>query len=157
MRKLIAAVTVLATLAFTASSLAVVPRGNLHFAGFTSAPPIAGFKDPMSFSVASNARSVTGFKFGTLGCFGFGGEPPKRNPYAFPTNTAKLAAIPIKGGAFSATQEIKVGPVPTTATVTGKFRRRSGKFTASGAITISQDFQGETCGPATMTYTATSK
>lgn len=158
MRKLVAVPITLATLVVVTTALAVVPSGGSRFKGTTSAPAIGHFKDPVSFKIASNGKKITGFKFGTLGCFGSGGPPPKKNPYAQPFNTGKVTSIAVdaKGG-FSTTVEIKVGQVPTTTIVFGKFGKKHGKVTASGAITISQSFQGQTCGPSTISFKATAK
>lgn len=158
MRRLTVIPFALATFALAATALAAVPSGGSRFKGTTSAPAIGHFKDPVSFKVASNAKKITGFKFGTLGCFGSGGPPPKKNPYTQPFNTGKVASIAIDAkGSFSANVAIKVGQVPTTTTVIGKFGKKHGKVTASGVITISQSFQGHTCGPSTMKFKATAK
>jgi hypothetical protein len=158
MRKLIAVPTVLTILILAPASFALLPSGGSRFKGTTSAAKIGRFKDPVSFKVGSDASTISKFKFGTLGCFGSGGPPPTKNPYTRPFNTAKMPTISIDSkGQFSGTAQLTIGQVPTTSKVTGKFRKKSGKMRASGKITVSQTFQGQSCGPATMSYSASAK
>jgi len=77
----ILAALIAASLLVVASAAAAKPKRNARFSGFISAPPIVGFKAPVTFKVASNGLSLSNFTFGSFGCFGAGGFRPGVNPY----------------------------------------------------------------------------
>src|SRR5690348_13518764 len=102
MRRLLAAVTLIACLALAASALAVLPKGGKTYKGTTSAPKVGKFKDPVSFQTVAGGHLVQGFKVGFLGCQGFGGPPPATNPYTQPDNVLAFGKMGIGGdGKFS--------------------------------------------------------
>src|SRR5690349_11575683 len=87
----ILSVVLAAGLVLAATAMAAKPKHNARFAGFTSAPPIVGFKAPVTFKVAANGLSLSNFSFGTFGCFGAGGFRPGINPYTHSmVNAGKL-------------------------------------------------------------------
>jgi hypothetical protein len=149
------AVLVLAT---AATALAVLPKGGTKFKGTTSAPKIGKFRDPISFGVSAKQKTVVSIKFGTLGCFGSGGPPPRKNPYTQPFATVKIQSAKLKSsGSFSGGTNTSLGGTPTFVTISGKFASKSGKLSASGKIKVSQMFNGQRCGPATTTFKAKPK
>src|SRR5438105_4642201 len=100
MRKLVAALTLLAVLAAAAAALAVLPKNGAKYKGTTSAPAFQGtknrtFKDPVTFGVSNGGRTLTSFNFGEPSCFGSGGPPPKKNPYTGKGYYTKMGSVPV--------------------------------------------------------------
>ncbi len=160
MRKSLAFLTVLVALACTAVALAARPPGGSRFKGTTSAPAIKGtggkeYKDPVVIKVAASRKRIKSFKTGIPSCFGSGGPPPKSNPYTSSGYSTTIKKIAIKkSGKFRTTREGNVGHIPTKLTVSGRFRKRNGKWRVKGKIVYSQSLQASSCGPAKMTYSA---
>ena len=158
MRRLLAAVTLIASLALAASALAVLPKNGKSYRGTTSAPKIGKFKDPVSFKIAGGGHLVQGFQFGFLSCQGSGGPPPVKNPYTQPDNIVAFGKMGIAGdGTFTDTGFHTANGVKTTATVHGKFKKRKKRVIATGTLKVSQDFPGGHCGPAKLTFSAKAK
>src|SRR5438876_403296 len=143
MRRYLSILSLAASLALTATALAVLPPGGTRFKGTTSAPVMTGksgqkFKDPVSFSLTADRKHIRKFKFGLLGCFGSGGPPPNTNPYTSKFATAKLASLVVTAaGKFSGKQHEKVGSTPTDIAVQGRFAKSRGRYKAAGTITFS--------------------
>jgi len=160
----VAALSVSALILCSVAS-AVVPKAGGHYKGVTSMTAINGFSDPVTFTVAANRKTVKGFTFGTFGCMGAGGFKPGVSPW---TGTAlkQIASMPISSsGRFSGTSLVshsQTSPKLTDTvsyTVTGRFVK-GGK--ATGTITVSEKLTQaaiktpQTCGPAPMTFGASS-
>ena len=158
MRRLVAVLTVAVMLALVASALAAVvkPKSGWHFKGAlndATGHPISDgkFTDTVTFSISGT--NVKNFKFGSaiMCAGGFGGPPPKKNP--FTTKTARISSMKIKkAGKVYTFSGSGHGPAFGSATinftVSGSFAK-SGK-SASGRVSF-------TCssGPGTsLTYRA---
>jgi hypothetical protein len=144
------------------TALAVLPGAGAKYKGFTSASPVNGFRDPVSFTVGGDLKSLHNFRFGTFGCFGAGGFQPGVNYYAKPGFTVKVSSLKLtKSGAFTGTGHATLsGQFATTAVVKGRFAKSGRKVVASGTITISQRAPqpingSNTCGPGVLTFSAT--
>jgi hypothetical protein len=152
-RKLGIAVTA-GTLALAAGALAALPLKG-PFAGTTSAHPINGFHDGVTFTVINNGRTLHDFSFGTLGCFGTGAFPVGVDPYALASSVGKITKIDVTPtGTFSLTTKPtfnETDGITTTAAVQGAF---SSPKSVKGTITITQTFKTDKCGPTKMTFTA---
>jgi hypothetical protein len=154
MRKLIFATTV-ALLAATCAAAATLPHAGVRFTGPTSAKPVNGFGDSVTFVVGT--KSLKRFSFGTLGCFGYGHFPVGVDPYGI--SLAQLTTtVPMKAtGAFSITSAAATyagGDESTKlkVTVTGQFSSASA---VKGLISVVETGQnGASCGPVKMTFTA---
>ena len=155
MRKLIIAFAVTTAVGVFATAALGVPRVGQRFTGITSAKPVAGFSDTVTFVTGS--RSLKGFSFGTLGCFGYGQFPDGVDPFGI--SIAQVATtIPMTAtGTFSLPTTVATwaGGDATTkllVSISGKF---TGDALASGTITVSEKLtNGGTCGPVKMTFTA---
>jgi len=152
MRRLIVTASAAAALVFAASALAVVPSQKSVFKGYTTEHAVNGFKPTIQFTAQPGGKTLTGFTFQTLGCFGSGTFPVGVDPFAeMPWRLPKIT-------------------IPSTGTVTTKLNATStaldagkmavtftGTFTSSskmtGKITFSQDQSGATCGPKTVKFT----
>ena len=152
----------LAALAPAAVALAVKPARGASFSGHTSAPAVNGFRAPVTFSVSRNGRSIVGFGFGNLGCFGAGGLTPGSNPYT-PSSIVDVANVKVsKSGVISAGAQrtsFSIGTLTnaTTVSISGRFTRPRA---VTGTITFSQALEGSvtrTCGPAKIGFTATGR
>jgi hypothetical protein len=64
-------------LAMVGTALAAHPKAGKTYKGVTSAHSINGFKAPVTFKVSSNGKTLLGFKYGNLGCFGSGRAGPR--------------------------------------------------------------------------------
>jgi hypothetical protein len=164
----LAAGLIACSLLLAAVALAAAPKKNARFSGHTSAPPVAGFRAPVSFKVAADGRSLTGFSFGSFGCFGAGGFRPNVNPYTGgailrPAGRVKVTAkgrISLTGGKSTAS----AGGLKTVTTVAivGRF---SAAKRVSGTITFSQKITGafegkpvnQGCGPGTIQFSASTR
>jgi hypothetical protein len=147
------ALTTLVT-ASASAAVAALPRAGVRFTGPTSAKVVNGFGDTVTF--VAGAKSLKGFSFGTLGCFGYGTFPTGVDPYA--TSLAQLTAVPMNAkGTFSVTSaraSYNGGDTATKllVTVTGRF---SSPGMAKGTISIMETGRnGGSCGPVKMTFTA---
>jgi hypothetical protein len=165
MRRLVAITTLAGALALAAAALAVLPKGGSHYKGKTSAPTIIGaggkkFTDPVTFTVASNSRSLTAFKFGEPSCQGSGGPPPTKNPYTASFEAAKLGGVPVAAdGKFSVTKNLVVGGTPTATGVSGKFstNRKTHKVIAKGTLSFTQHVTGGGQCTGHLSFTAAPK
>jgi hypothetical protein len=161
-RRLLVAVLVGAlALTLVAVALAARPKKGARFSGFVAVTQgINGFKPPVKFTVSANGKSLTGFQYSTLGCFGAGGFRPGVDYYTQPDAIIKVGTVKVSGaGAFSTsgavfTRSAHGITVKTTAAVRGTF---TSPTEASGTITYSQKDTGQfksQCGPATLDFTA---
>jgi hypothetical protein len=151
----------LATAALSLASVAFAakPAHGAHFSGRTAAQPVVGFYAPVRFTVSQNGRQLTGFSYGSFGCFGAGGFRPGVNPYTggsiIHVGTVKVSAsgsISVSGA--RSTSSGFGNTTVTTVSVTGHFTKAR---TATGAINFSQKISGKfnsTCGPAHIGFTA---
>jgi hypothetical protein len=153
-RKLAITLFTAGMLALAATALAALPQRG-RFAGTTSARPINGFKDGVTFVVINNGKALHDFSFGTLGCFGTGAFPVGVDPYALASAVGTISTIRVMPtGTFSATATPKFRDpqgITTTAIVQGTFASAK---SVKGTITISQTFKADKCGPTKMTFTA---
>jgi hypothetical protein len=154
MRKLAITLAVFSTLGLAAAAWAVHPVAGA-FAGKTSLHPINGFPDLVTFKASANGLSLTKFQFGSLGCFGNGSFPVGTDPYGDPTAEGMVKTVPLttKGTFLLTTKPVFPGAdgTVTKATIKGTFTNAKA---VSGTITISQSYNGDTCGPTTMKFTA---
>lgn len=156
------------TLLLAATALAAKPKAGKRYSGFTSAPKILGFGAPVTFKVSATATKLTGFSYGSFGCFGAGGFQPGHNPYKGADATEHVGAITVaKNGKFSvknATSKFTFAgsagaSIVTTSQVSGRFVTAK---SATGTITLRQtDIPKHgprfSCGPGTVTFTAKAK
>jgi len=153
----------LLALALPAAAFAVKPRAGASFLGSTAAAPINGFHAPVSFKVSRDGRSLTGFRFSSLGCFGAGGFRPGEDVYTKPfsvitVGTVKVAAngtVAVSGVRF--VYQVQNTPNKTTTTISIRAAFASARKIA-GTITISQvnpTAFPTNCGPAKLPFTAT--
>ncbi len=147
-------------LTVASSALAAHPKRGSHFKGTDSASPINGFPAPVSFAVSANGKTLSKFRFSTLGCFGAGGFRPGIDYYTQPEAIVEVGKVKVSGnGSFSVSGAAFVRSshgikTTTTTTVRGSFTSPSA---ASGSITFSQKDTGKftsQCGPGTLTFTA---
>ena len=155
MHRLAITLAVSTTLALAAAAGAALPV-NGAFAGKTSLRSINGFYDLVTFTSAKNGMVIKKFVFGTLGCFGTSAYPVGVDPYGVPENTATVkGSIPVssKGTFLLTTKPTLPDPegMVTTAVIQGTVM--SSKSIA-GTITVSQQQDGDTCGPSKMKFTA---
>ena len=156
------------TLLLAATALAAQPKAGKRYSGFTSATKILGFGAPVTFKVSAGATKLTGFSYGSLGCFGAGGFQPGHNPYKGADATEHVGTISVaKNGKFSVKNRKSKftfagksgGTIVTTSQVSGKFANAKN---ATGTITFRQTDipkHGKrfSCGPGTVTFTARTK
>jgi hypothetical protein len=152
-------ISLLAALSLAGVALAAKPAHGAHFNGRTSAQPVLGFYAPVTFAVSQNGQSLSGFSFGSFGCFGAGGFRPGVNPYTggsiIHVGTVKVSAsgsISVRGA--KSTSSGFGNTTVTTVSVTGRFTKAKA---ATGTITFSQKITGKfnsTCGPAQIGFTA---
>jgi hypothetical protein len=155
MRKLIIALVSTTSAVAVGVAAAALPHAGGRYTGPTSSKVVNGFGNSVTF--LAGAKSVRGFSFGTLGCFGFGTFPVGVDPYS--TSLAQLPkALPVTAkGTFSVTASpaswnggdegmtIKVS-------VNGSFTSASA---AKGTISVSEsNGNGGSCGPVKMTFVA---
>jgi hypothetical protein len=146
-------------LAVTATALAAHPKAGAHFSGFSAASPINGFEPPVTFAVSGNGRTLTNFKYSTLGCFGAGGFQPGVDYFTQPQAIMKVGTVKLsKSGHFSASGALSTNT--TFGNTTKTTSKVSGSFTsakvAQGTITFSQKVMGKfkgACGPGTISFT----
>jgi hypothetical protein len=155
MRRLALTLIVTTVLASAASALAASPTPG-PFAGKTSLHTINGFPDVVTFTAGRTGKSLTRFRFGTLGCFGTGAFAVGVDPYELASSVGVVKSIPLsKTGTFSVTVKpafAETDGIVTTATIAGQIVNRTN---VSGTITISQQgASGDTCGPEKMKFSA---
>ena len=159
--RIAAALAATALLASSAAALGALPKHGASFKGKIDRVVLNGFIAPVSFKVAADGKSLTGFRYSTLGCFGAGGFRPGVDYFTQPGAIIKVGTVKVtKGGHFSVT-----GAVSSTTSFGNKFTTTtnvSGVFTkskaAKGTIVLSQKVTGKfssTCGPSSITFTAT--
>lgn len=152
-------------LGLCATALGALPIGGKSYTGSTTLPPIKGHRGPVSFTVSSNGRTLTAFKYGTVGCTPvstFSG-----NPYTSAANIIKVGTIATSaGGSFAATNvrstylDSRTGKkYLTLSAVAGTFQTTR---SATGTITFSQTISGprgtsSSCGPYTIRFTAATR
>jgi hypothetical protein len=151
------------TFTLSAAALAAQPKPGKKYSGFTSARKVNGFGAPVSFKVSDGSGSLLQFRYSTLGCLGSGGLGTG-NPFKSKFATVKVGMLGVSGSStFSVSghksSNVSHGYTTTTSTsVNGKFKTSK---KAVGSITFSQKVTGkgvhESCGPVTVTFTATSK
>src|ERR1039458_1478300 len=139
--RLLAASATAALLLSTAAALAAAPKHGAHFTGTSSETKIVGFSAPVSFAVSANGKTLTNFRYSTLGCFGAGGFRPGVDYYTQPEAIIKVGTIKVSsGGRFSApaaTYSYKSSfgvSTVSTSKVTGTFTRSKA---AKGTIVFS--------------------
>ena len=158
MRRLLAAVTLIASLALAATALAVLPKGGKTYKGTTALPKVGTFKDPVSFVTRQGGHRVEQFKVGFLSCQGSGGPPPATNPYTQPDNVIPYGRMGIGGdGSFTGSGYHIANGVRTDGSVTAKFKKRKKRVIATGTLTFKQTFAGGHCGPVKVKFTAKPK
>lgn len=168
-----AALAALIAVAVAATALAASPKKGARFKGTLAYSgtqiKIGKFSAPVSFKVSSSGKQVLSFKYGDLGCFGYGGFGTK-NPFTFPGVIKHFGARSVSSsGAFSApatksTYKASGGTgkskfhdsTTTTSSLSGRFTSAK---RATGTITFSQSdvYNGHkptTCGPVTLTFSA---
>lgn len=168
-----AALAVLIIVAVAATALAASPKKGAKFKGTLSYSgteiKIGKFVAPLSFKVSSSGTQVLSFKYGDLGCFGYGGIGTK-NPFKFPGVIKRFGAISVtasgrfSAGATKSTYKASGGTgkskysdsTTTTSSLTGRFTSAK---KATGTVTFSQSdiYNGHkpsTCGPVTLTFSA---
>jgi hypothetical protein len=148
-----------AALSLAAAALAAKPAHGAHFTGRTAAQPVVGFYAPVKFTVSQNGRQLTGFSYGSFGCFGAGGFRPGVNPYTggsiIHVGTVKVSgsgSISVSGA--KSTSSGFGDTTVTTVSISGRFTKAKA---ATGTITFSQKVTGKfnsACGPAQIGFTA---
>jgi hypothetical protein len=152
----------LAAMTLAAAALAAKPAHGAHFTGRTAAAPILGFYAPVRFTVSQNGRQLTGFSYGSFGCFGAGGFRPGVNPYTGGSMIHVGAVRVSASGSISvsgakSTSSAFGNTTVTTISVTGRFTKAKA---ATGKITFSQKISGKfnsTCGPAQIGFSASAR
>jgi hypothetical protein len=156
----VVAVIVFAVLAGSAASaLAAHPKKGSHFSGSFSFTGVNGFKAPVAFTVSRNGKTLVGFSYSTLGCFGSGGFQKGVDYYTKPFSIIKVGSVKVSAsGRFSAKGVVfkyTVAGITTTTTTTlsGRF---SGAKAASGTVTFSQKLSSgaATCTSVPLSFTA---
>ncbi|MEI8105965.1 MAG: hypothetical protein WCH31_09030 [Actinomycetes bacterium] len=154
MRKFVSLLALLSVLVTAAAASATAPS-RAAFAGTLSLRPINGFHALVTFKVGAGSKTLTNFSFGSLGCFGYGHFPTGVDPYGTANAVGVIPVIKLGAtGAFSITTTptfADANGVKTTATITGTFPSST---TASGTITMTQNYNGDLCGPVKMKFTA---
>jgi len=159
-RRTAALVASAALLSSSAVALGALPKHGARFTGKTNGGVVNGFVAPVSFSVAANGRSLTGFRYSSFGCFGAGGFRPGIDYYTQPESILHVGTVRVTaGGHFSVTGAVwkytaHGNTFTTTSNVSGIFTRSKA---AQGTIVISQKATGKfnaSCGPSTITFTA---
>ncbi len=157
MRKLIFATMTMFLAATCASGATVTPNAGVRFTGPTSAKPVNGFGDTVTF--LTGRTTLKRFSFGTLGCFGYGTFPTGVDPYgisiaqlqkAVPVTATGAFTITSADASYSGDQSTKL-----KVSVVGKFVTST---SAKGTISIVESgANGGSCGPVKMTFTAASR
>jgi hypothetical protein len=151
-----------ALLAAGASALAAHPKKGAHFTGFVVGPKINGFKPPVKFKVSANGKTLSGFTYSTLGCFGAGGFRPGVDYYTKSSALIKVGTVKVSpSGRFSRKGVVSVyrgpgGSATTTSTISGSF---TSPRAVSGTITFAQKLSpgGATCNTSSFPIRFTAK
>jgi hypothetical protein len=142
-RVVIASLACALLLAGAASALAAHPKKRAHFSGSFTFTGVNGFKAPVAFTVSKNGKTLTGFAYSTLGCFGSGGFQTGVNYYTKPYAIIKVGTVKVSSsGRFTATGVVSkyafaAQTTTTTSAISGKFTNSK---TATGTVTFSQTF-----------------
>ena len=157
-RTVVALFTCVALLAGAATALAAHPKKGAHFSGSFSYKGINGFKAPVSFTVAKNGKTLTGFRYSTLGCFGGGGFQKGVDYYTKPYSFINVGSVKVSSsGHFSVKGVVfkytAAGYTTTTSsTVSGSF---TGAKSASGTVTFVQTNPGGfSCNSSALSFKA---
>jgi hypothetical protein len=154
MRKLVVTTAILGSLVFAASALALLPTQRSKFNGQTSEHPINGYFATVAFTVPAGGSKLSNFNFETIGCFGVGQYPVGVDPF-FETPW-HVTAIPVSTKGVYSAKVAATSPASDagkmTATISGSFMNAQ---KVTGKITFSQSQSGATCGPKTVTFSAT--
>jgi hypothetical protein len=157
------AIAVAALLVSSSIALAAKPKPGARFTGTSSEFPINGFRAPVSFTVAKNRKSLTGFTYSSIGCFGAGGFRSGIDYYTQPSFIVRAGTVKVaSSGRFSVTGALfnrtAFGTTTTTTiSINGSFTKPKA---AKGTIRFSQKASGQftsSCGPATITFTASTR
>jgi hypothetical protein len=146
-RIVVAAITCAALLAGGASALAAHPKKRAHFSGSFTFTGINGFKAPVAFTVSKDGKTLTGFAYSTLGCFGSGGFQPGVDYYTKPSAIIKIGTVKVaSSGSFSRSNVVSSYTIAgytttTTSSVRGKF---SSAHKGNGTVTFEQKLSGAT-------------
>ena len=145
--------------AAAASALAAHPKKGAHFSGSFAFTGVNGFKAPLAFTVSKNGKSLTGFSYSTLGCFGAGRfkrgvDYSTKQEAIINVGTIKISS----SGHFSAAGVVfkytcRFGyTTTTTTTVSGSFASAKA---ASGSVTFSQKLSlGGSCHGSPLRFKA---
>ena len=159
--------TLIAVSAASALAAHVKPKPGGKFSGTTSAQ-VNVYGAPVSFTVATDGKKLTAFRYDTFGCFGAGGFG-KGNPYKnAPGTVERIGTITVSSNATFSSSSVKTTytskqgyKTVTTSKVAGRF---TSSTSATGTITYSQTLarhgkpvNGGHCGPVTVTFTATAR
>ncbi len=159
-RGTVALVVGVALLMSAASAIAAHPKKGAHFVGALPGPVINGFTPPVTFTVSSRGKTLTGFTYATIGCFSAGGFRPGIDYFAQSGAMVKVGTVKVSPtGHFSVRGVVWIHKsVPITTTITTSL---SGSFTsptaASGTITYSERFSApynSRCDSPTLHFTA---
>jgi hypothetical protein len=148
-RAAVTAMVCLALLAGAASALAAHPKKSAHFSGSFGFAGVNGFKPPVSFNVSKDGKTLTGFTYSTLGCFGAGGFQKGVNYYTKPEAIINVGTVKVSSsGHFSASGVVwkysnKFGVTTATTTLSGSFSKARA---ASGTVRFAQKLSGKTTG-----------
>jgi hypothetical protein len=157
----VAAVLLLVS-ALPGAALAAKPKAGASFAGTTGEPPIGGFHAPVSFKVSRDGKSLTGFTYSSLGCFGAGGFRAGEDVFTQPFSVIKVGTVKVAangtatvtGARFVYTFKGTPNRTATAVSVSGRF---STPRKISGTISFTQSnptATPTTCGPARVSFTA---
>jgi hypothetical protein len=142
----VAAVLLLVS-ALPGAALAAKPKAGASFSGTTGEPPIGGFHAPVSFKVSRDGKSLTGFTYSSLGCFGAGGFRAGEDVFTQPFSVIKVGTVKVAAN----------GTPNRTTTTVGVSGRFSTPRKISGTIGFTQSnptATPTTCGPARVSFTA---
>ena len=131
--------SLVAVLVFAAVAGAAKPKHNARFSGFSSAPPVVGFKAPVTFKVAANGLSLSNFSFGSFGCFGAGGFRPGVNPYTHSLIDIGKLKVSAAGKVAATGTSTMTAAGTTTKYIVRVTVRFSSSKKASGTISFTEE------------------
>jgi hypothetical protein len=142
-----------------AAAIAAHPKKRAHFSGSFTFTGINGFKAPVTFNVSKDGRTLTGFVYSTLGCFGSGGFQKGVDYYTKPYAIIHVGTVKVSSsGRFSAAGVVSRFTIAgqtttTTTTLSGSF---SSAKSASGHVSFSQTFSpgGGSCHSGALSFNA---
>jgi hypothetical protein len=148
-----------ALLSGAASAIAAHPKKRAHFSGSFAFTGVNGFKAPVAFTVSKDGKTLTGFVYSTLGCFGSGGFQKGVNYYTKPGAIVKVGTVKVSSsGHFSASGVVSRYAAfgyatTTTTTLSGSFSKSNA---ASGTVSFSQKLApgGATCNATRIAFKA---